>query len=254
MRVKNRRLQVRTLGQGAAAPSCAITHRQGRKLKNIFNSGSYTMCLSASQAKTLFDGKHPGKPIGCGSFACAWGVNPQQVVKITRDREDVDGLVASAGMDHVIRVDKIVRLPGAGVDRATKQKIDLYAIVAERINPLTKAQQKAVKSPLERARMAVLKHTAAHQGAPEAFKVDDEWKAKLKKYTCQRSPTKKWCPEFVSSFADVFAELFRRGVVWQDAHSGNIGLDNQGKWKALDLGFSGTKKKANIPALNGPGR
>jgi hypothetical protein len=247
--------KVTTLGRAPEdGAACVITRRMGRKLKRIPQSGPYTMCLNSNQAKKLFGGKTPGEPIGCGTFACAWPANQKQIVKITKDREDVDGLVAAEGMARVVRVDQIFRLPGAGRDSATKQPIDLYAIVAERVKPLTPYQKKLVKKPLEAARMAMLKRAAEHRGEVKTFKVLPEWTAKLRKYACKTDKQKKWCPDFVESFAGVFASLFRRGVVWQDAHSGNIGVDSKGRWKALDLGFSGTKRRANIPALNGTGR
>lgn len=234
---------------------CALRARIGRRLKHAPQSGAYDVCLTDSQKKALFGATQPKKAIGCGTFACVWGgPTPTRVVKITRDREDVEGLKTAQGIDRVVKIFSARTLPNAGRDVRTGKRITIYAVVAERLKPLTKAEQKSLSKPLERARRTMIDRAQAHakrRGAATSFTAPtgDE-RAQLARKVCAKTPG-AGCTRFTESFFDAWAEMYRRGIAWQDAHTGNVAMDDQRRWKAIDLGFSGTKRRSNIPVLNG---
>jgi len=232
---------------------CMVQRRLGHKTSGVPESGSYNVCLSANQVKTLFGKKNIGGNAGCGTFACVWPRDDGKIVKITKDRDDIEGLMAAKGMGRVVAAHKLYELPGAGTDRKTGKTIDLYAAVVEKLEPLKRVQRKAMAKPLEEARLIMLKRAQAHQGSHKDFTTSSDVKDKIVAKACPRKGSQqKWCPGFIREFADLFTGLFQRGIAWQDAHTGNIGLDKNGKWKALDLGYSGTQRRTEIPALNGP--
>lgn len=232
---------------------CSLRTRLGRRLKHIPESGQYDVCLSPTQVQALFHGKNPGPALGCGTFACVWPTSGQRLVKLTRDRDDVTGLEVARGMRHVVKVFDARELPQAGYDLRTKRRIPVYAVTVERLKPLSRPQQKALSRPLERARMAMLHLARKHRGQPASFRVEPEVQASLATRACKLTPG-PGCERFTRSFFDTWAELFRRGVVWQDAHTGNVAMDERGGWKAIDLGYSGTRKRTKIPVLRGAWR
>jgi hypothetical protein len=235
--------------------TCALRATYGRRLKHAPQSGPYEVCLSESQKRALFGDTKPKEAIGCGTFACVWpGARSSQVVKLTRDREDAEGLKAAQGIDRVVKVFSIKALPKAGRDVRTGQTIPVYAIVAERLKPLTKKEQKDLAKPLERARRTMIDRakafskrggTASSFGAPTGAE-----RTELVGQVCAKTPG-AGCERFAVSFFDAWAQMYRRGIAWQDAHTGNVAMDDQRRWKAIDLGFSGTKRRSNIPVLNG---
>lgn len=235
--------------------ACALVARIGRRLKHAPESGPYDVCLSATQKRELFGGTSPKETIGCGTFACVWpGDRSGRVVKITRDREDVEGLKATQGIDRVVKIFSARTLPKAGRDVRTGKTIPIYAVVAERLKPLTKKEQKDLAKPLERARRAMINRAKAYSkrggavgsfGAPTGAE-----RTELAGQVCAKTPG-AGCERFATSFFDAWAQMFRRGIAWQDAHTGNVAMDDKRRWKAIDLGYSGTKRRSNIPVLNG---
>jgi hypothetical protein len=244
--------KVRRRAKATAPTSCSLKANIGRRARGVPGSGPYHVCLTATQKKALFGDTQPKKSIGCGTFACVWpGARADRVVKLTRDRDDVEGLRAAQGLDRVVKVFEIRELVNAGRDARTGKHVPVYAVVAERLKPLTRQEQRELEKPLERARMVMLKLAKRHRGDKSTFQAPaGAEQAKIIGRVCANRG--KGCERFAESFLDGWAAMFRRGVLWQDAHTGNIAMDSQRRWRAIDLGFSGTKKRSDIAALNGP--
>jgi len=233
--------------------ACAASATIGKYKPKVKGSGPYEVCLSPTQRKELFgDQKVIGKSIGCGTFACVWQKDNGQVVKLTKDREDVEGLLSAKGSDRVVKVISIAELPASGLDVRSKKVIPVYAITAEKLTPLTSSQQKWLSKPLNSARTALLKSAEKYRGPAKQYQFPQP--SELGRRACKGAVQTKKCETFISQFADAFGELFRKGVVFQDAHGGNFGIDSKGRWKILDLGYSGIKKRSIVPVLNGPSK
>jgi len=233
------------------AKKCAVKGRLGRYSPKVVGSGEYEVCLSKSQLKHLFHGTKPGKDIGCGMFACVYDRGGKQVVKITRDREDVEGLLASKGMDRVVKVFDIRELPGAGTDVRTGKPIPIYAVVAERLRPLNKKETDWYDKPFDHTRALVLKHAEEYSGPAKKYTLTPADTEAIAMKSCKGIvPTKK-CLTFSKEFSETWMQLVRHGIVWVDSHVGNIAFDDKGKWKVIDLGYSGTKKRTKLQTLLG---
>jgi len=232
--------------------ACAAGAVLGKHKKRVKGSGQYHVCLSPSQREALFGKAHIGKAIGCGTFACVFRRSDGRVVKLTKDREDIDGFIAAKGLDHVIRVDEIRELAQAGTDVRTKKPVPVYALIEERLRPWSRSEQKWIDKPLRKAGDALMKGAGRFKRSPESFRVSSENAAQIAREACSSASRKpEACRRFIGEFAETFAELFRRGVIFQDSHPGNFGVDKNGRWKILDLGYSGIKPRAVVDVLEG---
>jgi hypothetical protein len=238
---------------------CAAYGELGRKKKRIRGSGRYSFCLSQAQKRELF-GEVAGKRMACGTFACVWpSVNEQRVIKITRDRADVDGLLRAQGIERVVKVYRAFELKDAGTDMKTGKKIPIYAIEAERLTNIPRHEEALYQDSLEATRKVMLdKAKTIRRIDPKLpFSVSDELKSAIPQRACRRlrRPHERTsCEIFLGNYITAFEQLAQRGILWQDTHFGNIGLDAKGRWRALDLGYSGTKEHAEIPTLAGARR
>jgi len=231
---------------------CAAGIRLGRKSKAIKGSRIYDVCLSPSQAKKLFGPAGVQPPIGCGTFACAFPVG-QKVVKLTADREDLEGMLATKGSPHVARLYAAYELVNAGRDVRTGQRVPVYALVVERLRPLTHSQELDLWTPIARARQALLHLLKKSQRKGEQLKIAPDGHRHIADFACKKEMRKAKCQPFAEDFVKGWLEILDRGIVWQDAHTGNIAFDDKGHWKAIDLGYSGTRKRTQVPQLKGQG-
>jgi hypothetical protein len=226
-------------GRSAKGPACAFYARQGKKHPKLRQAREYIACLNERQARKLFPGGIPAAPIGCGVFACAWPVSKDRVVKITADRADVEGMIRGQGLPGVAKVYATYELPAAAITPGSaRRRGPLYAIEVERLEPLPRAEQVALNKPLNRARAVLVSHARRYEQAHQPrgqYALSAADRERLAR-TCPAAQPK--CTQFVSEIVDLFVALFRRGVVWQDVHVGNIAKGGPMGWKAIDLGVS----------------
>lgn len=238
---------------------CAAYGVIGRKKRRIHGSGRYAICLSPSQKRDLFGEGPLGKRGGCGTFACVWpSATAERVVKVTKDREDVDGLLRAQGLPRVVKVYRAVELKDAGTDLKSGRTIPIYAIEAERLSNVPRENEEVLQRPLEATRLVMLGHAKKRHGAdPKTFRVPEQAKQEIPQRACakvRRGDERASCEIFIGQYIETFEQLAQRGILWQDTHFGNIGIDAKGRWRALDLGYSGTKEHAEIPTLAGARR
>ena len=230
---------------------CAAGAVLGKRKKRVRGSGTYKVCLTPSQRKKLFRNASIGKPIGCGTFACVYARDDGDVVKLTKDREDVEGMLAAKGIDRVVRVRQISELKNAGRDERTGRPVPVYAIVAERLQPFTRSEQKWLSKPLDVIKNETYRRVRRFHGEASNFAISKSDSAAIAHKACARGPAARRCEKFANELVDAFAQLVRHGVVFQDMHGGNFGKTDRGYWKILDLGYSGITKRTIVPVLQG---
>jgi len=187
---------------------------------NRYTFGQYTVCLTENQKQTLFKGKL-GKKLGCGVFACAYAIpkNTTKVIKFTRDSEDVAALLQAQPTGVVPKVSRVFKLNSEGFNEH-EEATTVYAIELERLKPFTPADRERLDEELPYL------NDVGRYGAPDT----------AKEFCADRE-----CSPIAEQTVDAILKLRAAGIEWSDVHSGNIGLDKNGKVKVLDLGVSGTK-------------
>jgi hypothetical protein len=220
---------------------------------------SWQTCISANQAKTLFGTETKPKPLGCGTFACVYPHrDPDKVVKITRDETDVAALYAGQDVDVVPKLYAGHRLAGRAFWRRYEppraqgsnwpRQPQAYALVLERLRPFTPTEKRKW-SPRINKLVWRQRLTAAYNAEP----MSDE---ALIAEVCPRKPgpNQEECRTRLAELQTIRDRLQDAGVNWTDVHAGNIGVDNEGRWRALDVGASRTPLDVDVPELQGPQR
>jgi len=193
--------------------------------------GPYEVCLTNNQQETLFHG-FVGEKLGCGTFACAFKTrDPDKVVKITRDPQDVAALLRAQGSGMVPKVHAVYTLgsdeAGKGVSTETGNRTPAYALVVERLKTLNDIEKRESRKMFD--------------------VVNDYHDGKIDLHEACASN-----PRIVCKAVKAAAELkHRTGIKWTDAHYGNIGYGQDGKLKILDLGITKTALKEKPRILEG---
>lgn len=228
------------------ADSCAYALRIGKRFPKLSPS-AYKICVTPTQAKTLFGTTDRPKALGCGVFACAYEhpSDPTKIVKITRDPSDVAGLERGQGL-QVPKLYASRKLrgkpkwttprPAASGDEWPEHPT-AYALTLERLQPLTGAEKARWDRRIHF--MKLLQTTA-----PRITRIGE-----LAQLACKSDDNPQECQLRVRELNKIAADLLTRGVEWKDIHAGNIGVDANGRWKAIDLGASPTKLRRELPEL-----
>jgi hypothetical protein len=206
-----------------ADPSCLVVGRDNPE----YPFGPYRVCLTKTQRATLF-GRRPIREIKCGTFACAYDhpSDPTKVVKITRDDEDLGGLLRAQGTGLVPDVYEAHELRGGGRALSNGRKTRVYAAVLDRL-----------QLPAERGETLTRDEAEALQYAVSDLLPD-------KAACCDRTG----CNDLCLRIAAVGRQLHARGIDWIDTHAGNVGYDAAGNLRVLDLGRSEVPAPA-LPVL-----
>lgn len=226
--------------------SCAYALRIGKRFPKLSPSG-YKVCVTPTQAKTLFGTERKPKVLGCGVFACAYEhpSDSTKVVKITRDPSDVAGLEQGQGL----QVPKLFasrqlrgkpkwitpRVPTSN-DSWPRQPA-VYALTLERLQPLSPTEIR-----MWNRRIHFMKRLLKTD--PTISKIGE-----LAKSVCATAPDAQKCELRIRELNKISSDLRNRGIEWADIHAGNIGVDMDGRWKAIDLGASPTVLKRKPPLL-----
>jgi hypothetical protein len=241
---------------------CAMTAEAGRDVGP--GSGPYRICLSRNQVRTLF--RQPSmdraeadrRRLGCGSWACVWDRSDGTVVKVTRDPEDVAAFQAVKGLPHVVKAYEFFSLPGCCEDEKTKKQVKAWAMVLEKVNPIPPKYEDWIKHKFCRARLSLRLDVARQksQKTPkEKFKVSRMTRDKIKNACTEvESGDQAACNAFGKSLMTTFERMYHRGVDWIDMNENNIGMDNRGRWAALDLGMSDVPLSQRPIVLLGGGK
>jgi hypothetical protein len=187
--------------------------------------------LTQTQLHRLFAGRSPGPPIGSGGRASVYASpRPDRVVKLTIDPEDVAGLLRGQGSRHLVKVDAAYELPQgtAAIDGDARRP--LYAVVVERVRPLSAE----VGMGFRMANMTIRQHG----GQPDA----------CARFAGMTAEEQRVCGQVV----DAYNDLQQHGVAWEDRSWANTGYDAAGQLKVLDVGSPGDMRyrpKAAPPAV-----
>ena len=201
----------------------------GRKHQTVKGSEEYRVCLTPNQEQTLLGGKKIGKKIGCGVFACAYALGKSKVVKFTRDQDDVAALLEAQPLGVVPKVYNVYKLKQGGTIKPHDEEVPVFALVLERLKPLSVPRRKILDAVLYQTPDVVAGYSTREDVCGAA------------------GPEASVCEQTV----DIAQKLKDIGIDWSDVHAGNIGIDRKGNVKALDLGVSQTELKRRIDVLEG---
>jgi hypothetical protein len=254
--------------------SCAFVLTLGRRHFKYAPS-TYRTCITPTQAKELFGSTDKPKPLGCGVFACVFQhADPMKVVKITRDESDVAGLLQAKDLASVPKVFASHKLAGQPRWTNPRQRThrlqqwpdrpEAFALVLEKLHVMTGAEKGKWNRRIRRwlhlraQDLEKLKLIAAGGGAttPNAGTYKPykrPTKAEMARKACPVSPKAESakCEARLLELGKIVADLSAVGIEWTDVHAGNIGADDKGRWKAIDLGASTTTLDQEMPVLEG---
>lgn len=250
-----RQARRKTLGSAPPPPAdrkCAGFVEQGKWSPFHSNSGRYQVCLTPNQYQRVFGGKPPLRKLGCGTYACVYDVGKKStVMKITRDAEDVGGLLEAQGIPHVARVKHAYELVKAGIQG--KEYIPVYALEVEKLRPVHPRAEMWINRTILAMHTGINAHASEFvgRGRRDLYEFPTTLKDHMKTRCGEFAPEHPECPRFIDDFANLYTNLIKRGVWWQDFHPGNFGVDPKGAWKALDLGVSNARIGGLLPQLEG---
>lgn len=227
---------------------CLYQLQQGKN-HPAYPGGSWKICVTPNQHKTLFGPGIPLRPspkrLGGGVFAGVYGRDADTVVKITRDKSDVDGLNLVQETDFVPKVFATYRLTSPArwssekyASLYTKPRAprpEVYAMVVERLTPLQGKDKREINA------ISACIQDKTRRGGYDDLAVDCCQKAKKVR---SRAATSKLgnspasCSTDVQRLADMYSDFSNYDIAWKDMHGGNFGRDRNGKLKVLDLGVS----------------
>lgn len=187
--------------------------------------GPYRVCLTDNQRATLFD-DDLRRPIGCGVFACAYEApDPRRIVKITRDAADVAALLRAQAVDVVPRVHRAFELRQGGRTIRGKNLIRVFAVEVDRVNMLQKTPD--VVNQFQ----AIVDVVDTHRELPPVPAATREAVQRLD--ACDAA-----CEDLIRDTFSAVHRLRSVGIDWTDIHEGNVGYDDRGQLKVVDLGVT----------------
>ncbi len=220
------------------------------------------------------------RPIGCGSYACAYPKkgDSSRVIKVTRDKEDVAALLNLKGkgltpkvykayefklteplqpnekvvLRHLERISKKYGRENPGLKWPTlthggKQRA--FVIEMERVKPVTKEQADFIHTAISSVDNF---HYYKKRNKPHMFRLPGS--ALNSKAFCENffeGAKQKRCKKFVARGVYIQQELIKNKIFWEDRHSGNWGITKDGRLVALDLGGTQAKTKKKLKLLSG---
>lgn len=204
----------------------------------------------------------PNGEEACGTRACVYETgNPDVVVKITEDVEDVRGFVQTTGSSKVVgakdlRVLKAIK---------TMDGEPVFAMVVEKAEPLDRRDQIFINdvlfSELNQDLFRGLKESEPFEVKPEVRKkiapkcreIVKKGKSRADSRFSDEDEAVKACELVVGDAVDAIEEFGQSGVLLSDNHAGNWGR-RKGKLVAIDLGMSTppwAPREAKVKALAG---
>jgi len=256
--------------------SCAYVLTLGRRHFKYAPS-AYRACITPTQAKELFGSTDKPKLLGCGVFACVFQhADPTKVVKITRDESDVAGLLQAQALTTAPKLYAHHKLAGQPRWTNPRQRThpkqewpdrpEAFALVLEKLHVMTGAEKGKWNARIrrwlhlrqqdhEKREMITAggrRTTPAHPaGTYKPYKAPT--KAEMARKACPAGPKAETgkCEARLLELDKIITDLRTVGVEWTDVHAGNIGADDAGRWKAIDLGASTTPLDEEPPLLEG---
>ena len=224
--------------------------------------------LTPSQCAAL----KPKDHIGQGSYASAYTVegDPTRVVKFTVDPADAK---SSTALMHrqaksAARIDKVVKLlgkktygpvPVAFYDADADDFVDavgpqpVYAIVAEKLKPLTSTWQKGALNYFNDRGVRGFRQELARMD-PKTFKFPKAYRDRAIQHCTGAWLSQATCTEHIDNAIESLEDIAHTtGVIPLDVHSENWGLRDDGKAALLDLGVSAGAEGEATDALAGMG-
>lgn len=214
-----------------SAPACSYFVPQGKYFPR-YGMRPYTVCITPRQHARLFGGGRKPRRIGCGVFACAYpSPDRAKVVKITADVSDVAALQRAQGLPRIPKLYEAYRLASPTRWRGRSGGPTVYALVLERLRPLSRAMQDRFFSALNCIRKPGRRGEDPAEIAEACCFPGRAWGLKIEDLpACKRLAAD--VPEAMKDFRSLDMRV-------TDIHPGNIGTDKNGRWKILDLGLSG---------------
>jgi hypothetical protein len=229
--------------------------------------------LSANQCEKI-KVSAGAKPIGCGNYACVYpkAGDPSRVIKVTRDKGDPAALLHVRGSGLTPKVfsaqELKVHTPLAADKKAVKKERAarlrenknfknpnwpipddvsklgtqrVFMIELERVKPVTKEQEKFIHSAISYIENFLIYDRCSGRNKCKSVTLRLPGSELNSKAFCDsyfKGYKAKRCKKFVTKGVRVQQELIKRGILWEDRHSGNWGITRDGKLVAIDVGGS----------------
>lgn len=234
----------------ARPPICLPVGKGNRRLH--ISRGK--ICPTETQREWL----QAGRKIACGSFACAFDRPDGKVVKVTSDPADLSNLILGQEHPRVVRLYDSRELKRSGRARrpyyaAIVEKLERDRNLSRMVNYLPTHLLDKNYDSMER-----------HGKTGDSYRVMDSVKDAFAK-SCQLLGERqgsneqraveltKACHVLSDGIIDLHEFFGMHGVKYIDVHGGNFGVDKDGYWRALDVGFAKTAKP-DVPILAAPRR
>jgi hypothetical protein len=251
----------------------------------IIEAKQYEVCLSKNQTKRLFGagtkvskkygGAGPPRYTSNGTYAGVWKKGDKDILKFTKDAEDVGALLRAGGLRHVRRISKAYLLKGAGHDCEWTEGAEchaydpnptpVFAFVSEDVEPVSEHPDRKIRrlgkflnqfwydGPTQDLKRYAQDQFDIIEGRPHArpqviksFTIPKHIRAGFME-TCEGYDNddgdRDACRQFAREFVQTWQGMARRGIVAWDMHSGNIGVSagkrtKKGTWMIIDAGLS----------------
>jgi hypothetical protein len=126
----------------------------------------------------------------------------------------------------------------------------VYAMAVQRVKQLTEREWKAYPSPREFAKLLQLEELN-YDGPDEKFTISKDTRELADAMCAVKRNDGELCREISDWTMRAFQDFKRRGVVWSDVHPGNMGRDENGKLRAIDVGYTDMAPAAEHEKLAG---
>ena len=180
----------------------------------------------AQQQSSYYDGKQEW--LGEGSYGAALTAGPGQAVKFTTDEDEalsanhVAQLQAQGIAQWAASIYRVEQLP-------QEEELALFAIVMEKLGPLSEMEQKIIK-------LLVSRRTAPpHQLIDTLLDTIDEYKLTREFRYIGVSVTE--AKRIAKKYGQMLIAMRKDGASVDDAHWGNIGVKPDGSYAMFDMGM-----------------
>lgn len=231
--------------------SCKVKIGEGITEELFDLTDSQCQTLGIDSLMLLPDGSE-----ACGTHACVFqSRDPNWLIKITDDAEDIRGLIRAKGSQHAVNTRAAYRLTGK---RASGNR-PLFAAVVEKVDQVKGNDRAYLTGVLyERLVTPALRGFAGDRkySVPQSVRdaVVPECENFARNLGQDPAAHRSSCRAVVNEALDAIEDFMNRGVAFTDVHAGNWGR-RRGKLVAIDLGMSKppfAKDRLRVPALAAP--
>jgi len=197
--------------------------------------------LDQTKKKLASNGYSLIKKLGEGTKGIAYEMKGNKVLKITLDRSEAEAssIIVGKKLKHICEIYRVFSFKS--IDR-------IYCIEQELLKPLA---NKSGNSTIFDAMEEEISEFADKYDTFMELSSSKDFLKKLKTIVdlMKKEGTSKQIIKFTTQIYEGLYELNMNGIIFFDMHPGNLGYDQNGVLKIMDLGYSKSKKDSDIEVL-----